>query len=768
MVAQIAVTQAVAGIASRPAQAQNDNDSHSPTARRVAARRTTRARASRSRSSAARPFEAFDPMSAQPRRPITAAIRTALALVLAPVAGLAVAQAPDGATTLDTVQVTAPIPKDTGTATKTDTPLIEVPQSISIVTARDLQDRGLHAVDEAMWYVAGAQGGVYGMDTRSEWLLVRGFQPARYLDGLALPTGTWSGQTRIEPYGMERIEVLKGPASVNYGAMPPGGLVNYVTKRPTEDMVNEVEVQVGTDSMRQAAFDIGGAVGDSGTLLYRLTGLARNGDNFVDTIHDDRYYFAPSLTWRPDEATALTVLARWQKADTRNGAGFLPAVGTLLPNPNGQISPSLYTGEPNTNDYVKTVASIGYDFSHDFGDGTRFQQNVRFEDSKIDPTVMVLPNGFVPGSDRTLYRYTWSIQEDAKTFGMDNNIQWRFGGDRVEHTLLAGLDYRRLTSDYRYGFGGFTEADAVPGLDAFAPVYGTLPDAVPVFTGRTLQETTQTGLYVQDQIKAGNWLLTLGGRQDFVGTDTNDAHQSDDKFSGRVGLTYLFDNGLAPYASWGQSFEVVGGTEAPERGGRAFDPTTGEQVEVGVKYQPADGDLLLTAAVYQIRQNNVSVIDPLYTSYSIQQGQYTSRGFELEGRWNVARNFSLYGAYALIDSEVTRTTDAATLGKQIPLQPRHSASVGADYTITEGVLSGLGFGAGVRYVGALYGDVANDWETPSHTLFDASAHYDFGYWRFQVNAQNLSDKQYVSTCNSAAWCYYGYPRTVTATVRYSW
>ncbi|WP_394696944.1 TonB-dependent siderophore receptor [Pseudoxanthomonas japonensis] len=686
----------------------------------------------------------------------------AIAAVLA-TPGLALAQSTvDDATTLDAVQVQAPIPKDTGTATKTATSLKEIPQSISVVTSRDLQDRGLHAVDEAMWYVAGASGGVYGLDTRSEWLLVRGFQPARYLDGLALPTGTWSGQTRIEPYGMERIEVLKGPSSVNYGAMPPGGLVNYVTKRPDAVMAKEVEVQVGSDDMKQVAFDIGGALNDSGTLLYRLTGLARNSDNVVDYIHDDRYYFAPALTWKPDEANELTVLARWQKADTKNGAGFLPAVGTLLPNPNGQIKPSLYTGEPDSNDYVKTIAAIGYDFRHDFGGDTVFKQNVRFEDSKVDPTVMVLPFGYL-GDNRTLYRYTWSIKEDAKTFGIDNNMQWRFKTGAAEHRVLAGVDYRRLETDYHYGFG-FNAT----GLDAFNPVYGTMPGLVPTFTGSTAQTAGQLGVYLQDQIKIENWLLTIGGRQDWVGTDTNGSHQSDDKFSGRVGVTYLFDNGIAPYASWGQSFEVVGGTEAPQRGGKAFDPTTGEQVEVGVKYQPASGNVLFTAAAYEIRQNNVAVIDPDYLSYTIQQGQYRSRGVELEGRWNIARNLSLYGAYAYIDSEVTRTTDPTMLGKQIPLQPEHSASLGGDFTLTTGALSGLGFGAGVRYVGDHYGDAANAWQAPSHTLFDASVHYDISDWRFQVNVQNLSDKEYISTCNSADWCYYGYPRTVTATVRYAW
>ncbi|MBA3930508.1 iron complex outermembrane receptor protein [Pseudoxanthomonas japonensis] len=698
------------------------------------------------------------PRRAALRRPLSFAVAIALAAPL-----MASAQSSESdATTLDTVRVQAPIPKDTGTATKTNTPLAEVPQSVSIITSRDLQDRGLHAVDEAMWYVAGASGGVYGMDTRSEWLLVRGFQPARYLDGLALPTGTWSGQTRIEPYGMERIEVLKGPSSVNYGAMPPGGLVNYVTKRPDADMANEVEVQVGSNDMKQVAFDVGGALNDSGTLLYRLTGLARNSDNFVDYIQDDRYYFAPALTWKPDEANELTVLARWQKADTKNGAGFLPSVGTLLPNPNGQIKPSLYTGEPNTNDYVKTIAAIGYDFRHDFGGDTVFQQNVRFEDSKVDPTVMVVPWGYL-GDNRTLYRYTWSIKENAKTFGIDNNMQWRFATGAAEHTLLAGLDYRRLESDYSYGFG-FNAT----GLDAFNPVYGTMPNVVPTFTGNTLQKTGQLGLYLQDQIKINHWLLTIGGRQDWVGTDTNGSRQSDDQFSGRVGVTYLFDNGFAPYVSWGQSFEVINGTEAPARGGKVFDPSTGEQVEVGVKYQPASGNVLLTAAAYEIKQNNVNVVDPVNAGFTIQQGQYTSRGVELEGRWNIARNISVYGAYAYIDSEATKTTEASQLGKQIPLQPKQSASLGGNYTITSGALSGLGFGAGVRYVGDHYGDAANVWRAPSHTLFDASAHYDFGYWRFQLNVQNLSDKQYISTCNTADWCYYGYPRTITATARYNW
>lgn len=665
-------------------------------------------------------------------------------------------------TQLDAIVVTAPIPKNTATATKTDTPLVEVPQSVSVITAKQIQDRGLHGVEEAMWYAAGTQGGAYGPDSRSDWLLVRGFTPARYLDGLALPEGTWTGATRIEPYGMERIEVLKGPASVNYGAMPPGGLLNYVSKRPTEDPLHEVEVQFGSENLKQAAFDIGGPANKSGTWLYRLTGLARNSDTMVDQIHDDRYYFAPALTWKPDDANELTILARWQKADTKGGAGFLPPEGTLLPNPNGRISPSLYTGEPNTNDYVKTLASLGYEFRHDFGGGVSFHQNARISDAKLEPNVLVGTFG-LQSDLRTLTRYLFSTRENEKNFGLDNNLQWRFKTGRAEHVLLTGLDVRRSRRDYDSGFG----FGATP-LDAYQPVYGTMPDAKPDFTSFTRQSQSQLGLYAQDQIKLDRWILTLGGRQDWVATDTNGAHQSDDKFSGRVGINYLFDNGLSPYVSYSQSFQAAIGREHEDRGGRAFVPTTGEQFEAGLKYQPARGNALVTLAGYQITQNNVLVVDPDHTLYSIQQGQVRSRGVELEGRWNVARNFSLYGAYAYIDSEVTKTTDPSTLGKQIPLQPKQSASLGVDYTLTRGALSGLAMGLGARYVGDHYGDAPNLWKTPGYALLDANLRYGRGNWTLQLNAQNLANKRYISACDSAFWCYYGYPRTIMASVRYNW
>lgn len=696
-------------------------------------------------------------------RSLPVSIRHALALAL--LAGAATPALAQDATDLDAVQVRAPIARSAGTATKTDTPIREIPQSISVVTDQQMKDRAIHGIEEAVWYTAGAQGGGYGGDPRSDWLLLRGFTPARYMDGLSLAEGSGTGITRVEPYGLERVEVLKGPASVAYGAMPPGGMLNYVSKRPTQETLREVEVQVGNYDLFQVAADFGGKLTDDGVWTYRLTALARNSDDVTDYVHDDRYFIAPALTWKPDEANSLTLLARYQKNDTVAGAGFLPQEGTLLPNPNGKIPQNRFTGEPGFNDYDKTMTSFGWEYFHDFGGGTTFRQNLRYGVTEIDPSTSVGAFGLL-ADQRTLFRYLWKTEEESKTFGVDNQLLFHFDTGAVEHTLLTGLDFRRARNDYA---SAFTFAGA-PTLDIFNPVYGA-PIVEPDYTSRTRQEQSQFGLYAQDQMKLDRWVVTLGARQDWVGTDTHEviggaqSHQSDDKFSGRVGVNYLFDNGLAPYIGWSQSFQPTVGTDF---NGRAFVPTTGEQTEVGIKYQPDNNRILATLAVYELLQENTLVVDPNHTFFQIQQGEIKVRGVELEGRWNIGNGLSVFGAYTYADSEVTKTTDPLSLGAEIPLQPKNVASLGADYTITAGTLAGLGFGAGVRYTGEHYGDAYNLYQTPSYTLFDASVHYDIGAWRLQLNAANVGDKEYIATCNSAAWCYYGYPRTVTATARFQW
>ncbi len=667
-------------------------------------------------------------------------------------------------TTLEAVQVVAPIVKKSDSVTKTATPIIRIPQSVSVVTSEQMQHRAIHGIAQTMWYIAGTEGAAYGYDSRSDWLLVRGFTPARYLDGLALANGSGSGITRIEPYGLERLEVLKGPSSMVYGAMPPGGMVNLISKRPTQKPLHEVMLQAGSYDLKEAAFDFGGPLDHDGTWLYRLTGLARNSNTQVDYIKDDRYYFAPALTWQPDDATSLTLLTRWQKAETASGGGFLPAEGTLLPNPNGKIPPSRFTGEPGKNDYDKTIMSAGYQFRHDFANGITFTQNLRYGKVDIEPSAGVGAFGLMPDK-RTLIRYLFPNENHTRTFGVDNNLLYNFDTGRVQHTLLAGLDYRRTHDDYASAF----DFNA-PTLDIFDPVYGS-PITTPAYTSHTVQIQSQLGVYLQDQMNLDHWVFTAGGRQDRVRTDTDNlidgtsAAQTDRAFSGRVGVNYLFDNGLAPYVSWSHSFQPTVGRDFA---GHAFKPTTGDQYELGLKYQPAGGNGLITLALYQITQKNALTIDPDHTLFQVQQGETRLRGAELEGRWNLSPHFTLHGSYTYSDSEVTRTNDTPALGKQIALLPEHQASLGGDYTITSGVLAGLGFGGGVRYVGKHYGDTYNQWQTPAYTLVDAVVHYSTDRLRLQLNAGNLFDKKYISACNSGTWCYYGYSRHITFSARYRW
>ena len=468
------------------------------------------------------------------------------ALTAALIATFPIAASAQSATDLDTVEVRAPIARSSGTVTKTDTRISEIPQSVSVITDQQMRDRAIHGVEEAVWFTAGAQGGGYGGDPRSDWLLLRGFTPARYMDGLALAEGTGTGITRVEPYGLERVEVLKGPSSVTYGAMPPGGMINYVSKRPTEETLREIEVQAGSYDLFQVAGDFGGRLTADGVWTYRLTALARNSDDQVDHVHDDRYLIAPALTWKPDEANSLTLLARWQRNDTVAGAGFLPQSGTLTPNPFGKIPASRYTGEPGFNDYDKTMSSVGWEYFHDFGGGTTFRQNLRYGVTEIDPSTSVGAFGLL-ADQRTLLRYLWKTEEESKNFGVDNQLQFQFATGAIQHTLLTGLDYRRARNEYASAF----TFDGAPTLDIFNPVYGA-SIVEPEYTSRTRQTQSQFGLYAQDQMRIDRWVVTLGARQDWVGTDTHEVlagrptHQSDDKFYGRVGVNYLFDNGLAP------------------------------------------------------------------------------------------------------------------------------------------------------------------------------------------------------------------------------
>lgn len=654
------------------------------------------------------------------------------------------------------------VARRSATGMKTDTSILEAPQSVSVVTREQIELQGATGVDEAVRYTSGTVGGAFGSDSRSDWILVRGFRPALFLDGLGLPDGTWAGQTRLEPYLLERIEILKGPASVMYGALPPSGFINGVSKRPSATPVNEIGIEFGSFNKRQLTLDVGGKASADGAVLFRVAGLARKSDTYADFAKDDRYAIAPSLLVNFSPATSLLVMGQFQKADTSLAGGFLPADGTLFPNPNGKIPATRFTGEPNYDWYKKNSASVGYELSHKLNDTVTLRQNFRYMDFDIDHRTV---GGFgLQADQRTLTRYIWTPREDAKSVALDNQAEFSFKTGVARHTLLTGLDYRRVKTDSKSTF----DFNA-PTLDIFNPVYGAVINT-PADTSHTVQTQKQVGLYVQDQIRWDGWVATLSARHDRVTTDTDNklasstSAQKDSKTSARAGLNYIFENGFAPYVSYSTSFQPTIGTDFFNR---PFVPTTGRQAEVGLKYRPANNRALFTAALFDLRQNNVLTPDPDPTHgfSSVQQGKVRSRGLELEARFRAAASLDVITSYTYTDSKVVETD------RPVFRQPKNQAQVWADYHFPENVAPGLGIGGGVRFVGGSYayaGANNSRIDTKSYTVLDLQAHYDIGDWRFLGTVSNASGKEYIATCQSAAWCFYGYPRTYAVSARYSW
>lgn len=659
------------------------------------------------------------------------------------------------------------VAKRSATASKTDTPLIETPQSISVIPAEQMELLKPRDMAEALTYTAGVNRSAW-VDRVSDEFVVRGFTSTQpYLDGMRYQVGIYDGQ--MEPYGLERVEVLKGAASTLYGSLPPGGLINAVSKQPTTEPLREVGLDVGSFKRKQLSADFGGALTEDGAWSYRLTTVLRKSDAPQDYTNDDRGYLAGSLRWRPNAATTLTLRAEHQRDETVYPAGY-PLYGTVLPSSHGEIPTSRFIGEPDFDSFDVNRKVAGYLLEHDFSDRLKLRHGVRYYQGKIHRRETWARNYYGFSSDqRSFTRRGHERYQTSKGVTMDTSLQYTLQTGAVQHTALVGLDYARTTwRDEYYHYD-------MPDLDLFAPVYGR-----PIGAQRRSDDnwgqrnTKQTGLYVQDQMKLGErWVVLAGGRQDHVryddynpltGAVTADGEKSS-KFSGRLGAVYLAPNGLAPFAGFSQSFQPQAGSD---RTGSRFKPTEGEQYEVGVRYQPAGSDTLVTAAVYQLTQKNVTVSDPFDTSFSVQMGEVRSRGFELEARTRLGRHANLIGAYTYVDARTIKSSPLTPgeEGRRSAYTPFHQLSVWADYGFGAFNLPGLRVGAGARYTGTTR-EQGSTMSLPAYVLLDAMVSYSAGPWKLALNMKNVADKRYVTSC-SYHTCFLGEPRTVILSAAYRW
>ncbi len=657
--------------------------------------------------------------------------------------------------------------------TKTDTPIMQTPQAISVIGSEQIRDQKPGKFDEILRYSPGVVAGTFGADTRNDWFLIRGFKSddiGLFLDGLQLFYTSYASW-KLQPFNMERVEVLRGPSAVLYGGSSPSGIVNAVSKLPPTEPIRYLETGVNNFGNAYLSFDFGGPVAtapENGKLFYRVVGQVQNGGTQVDFTPDNNYFIAPSVTYKPDVDTTFTVLASASKTDTR-GINFLPYVGTVVDAPFGRIPTKLFVGDPSVDTFKREQEMIGYQFERNLSDSVTFRQNARY--AHVDLTY----RGFIGNSYTNLAagdigRYNWYAKNTANQGNLDNQLEYRFDTGPVQHTMLFGLDLKNYRiDDYQiFAFG------TVPSINAFNPVYGV--GDIP-FTGSApfrnfLLTQNQLGTYIQDQIKFGGFTLVLSGRNDWVSTNQGDRSTSatlynreDSKFSGRAGLIYNFANGLAPYVSYATSYNPIIGLNASNQ---MFLPETGEQAEIGLKYQPAGFNGHFSIAVFDLKRQNVPTTFPGITTLQNQTGEITSRGLELEAVANIAPGLKMVGAFTTYDLFTSKDANPALIGLTPTNTPQQTGSLWADYTFQEGPLRGFGLGGGVRYVGKSFADIANTLVVPSIVLGDAAVHYEWQNWRAALNVINIADTIYVASCASDTSCFYGDRRRVTASLAYKW
>ena len=645
-----------------------------------------------------------------------------------------------------------------------------VPQSVSVVDRQQLDKTPGAKADEVLRYTAGVQPSTYGTDADFDWVFVRGFQADQtgiFQDNLPLFQFGF-GSFLIEPFLLDQVEVLKGPASALYGGANVGGVINYVGKRPTGERLRYTEAGINNFGNAYAGFDVGDA-NEAGDLAYRLTGKVSGGGWETKNAWDLKASLLGSVTWTPDAATSLTVYGQYQNGTLdHTSTGFLPYVGTVVDAAGGvRIPRNLNYGDPNFDSYDRRQAMLGYEFEHELDDTWTIRQNARLAGVALDEQYAYTYGNLSAANE--LDRAAFQHSTDILTFTIDNQIAGTVDTGNIEHSLLAGIDYKQVNYGAVQGSDStFASAVRVPRINVLNPTYGVVNPIISTYSADNIS-LRQLGIYAQDQLRFGNLIATVNGRYDSVGIDLDNNlagtsfSSNEGALTGRVGLGYEFDNGLTPYVSYATSFNP---TIATNVANELLPTEKGRQVEVGVKYEPTFIDGLITASLFNITRENFAVADPLVFGKSVALGEVNMLGFEVEGQLNFDQ-VSLLGALTYLDAEVISSSNAAVIGKSPVQIPTLTAALGVEYAFDE-AFEGLVLGAGLRFLGESWADDVNTAKVPAVALVDASLRYERDDWGVTLAASNIFDTAYVASCQSMTSCGYGAGRTVTLSVNKSW
>lgn len=645
----------------------------------------------------------------------------------------------------------------TVTATRTETASQDVPQSIQVIPQEVIEDREVNKITDALRVVPGIQNSV--PNSLFNRLTIRGFGADERRNGL---NSNAASGANVLTSNIERIEVLKGPASVLYGQGSFGGTVNLITKQPTDEPFYKVDLALGNFDLYQGAVDFSGPIDKSGTVKYRFNAAAATEGSFIDSVDSlERFLVNPVLSWQISDKTEVTFEFEYTNLTADNNFG-LPARGTILDNINGEIDRSRYIGDADFEKREVDTIRAGYNLEHRFNDNWRLRNAFQFT-RYSSPELSIFEFGLLD-DQRTLER-GFNITEKFNFNGylLDTYLVGNFNTGSIEHELTAGIELSRR-DEFGYFFGGPASS-----IDLFAPENDTLSFGPVDFVFDFKSSTDTLGIYLQDKIELlDNLILLLGGRFDVISASIDDfssnttSSQQDEEFSPRVGIVYKPIEDLSLYASYSQSFipNLFGFTSTGEN----FEPQRGTQFEVGTKFNISN-KLALTLAYFDISVTNVPTTDPEDVNFQVITGEQKSRGFELYASGEILPGWNVIGGYTFNDAKITEDTDIP-IGNRIPNNPKHAVSLFTTYQIQQGDLEGLGFGLGLFYVGEREGDFANSFEVPSYMRTDASIFYKRGKFRAALNFKNLFNIDYFENVESDLRVRFGAPFTVIGSV--SW
>ncbi|MBI1449209.1 TonB-dependent siderophore receptor [Acinetobacter sp. AC1-2] len=656
-------------------------------------------------------------------------------------------------------------------ALKSDAPLFKTAQSVSVVTREQLDQKQAKTLAEALEGVAGVEAGKLG---RRGWddFVIRGqtSSDSVYVDGLRVGQSSPTPSVAAEISGMDQVQVLKGPASINFGLVAPGGMVNLVTKRPQAENFARASMTYGSYSLKEGTFDLNYSPNNSEKGAFRLNGRISDQDDPTDYVYFKNYYISPSYNFDLGDNTDLSVIASYQHREYIRQQG-LPVIGTLKDNPNGAIDRSLYIGDPNFGKYEADVYRTGYTFKHAFDNGWNFNQNFAVQKTEMDGKAVFARTGSNFWADKnytTISRKNNSRHQiiDNLSFAIDNRLNKQFDLYGMQHDFNIGVDAFQEKSDYT------NNRCNVGDLNIYAPVYGQTVTCSDPVSNHDINRLKYVGLYIRDRIQLNDqWLLSLSGRQDWAQTQStslvtsNATKQSDNAFTGSASVMYTLNDIVAPYVSYATSFTPNSGTDVNNN---PFKPEEGKQVEVGMKLQSPDQRIQGAIAWYDLKRQNVVVNDLINTSEKVQRGEQLTRGIETELSAEILEGLKLTAAYTYtIDAEISKDANTSNVGKALDNIPEHAYSLSARYKFDPA--SKLGWYVGGGFRGETYKTVDGlDVHVPGYTVFDTEAGYDAGHWGAQLAIRNLFDKDYYAGALNENLVTLGNPRQINFTVKFNY